>query len=273
MKTSRAHIASLILKALKDHKDQLKQQFNDNRNEIAFFVIDDLLPESLANSIYHNFPEVAETTLKKSLREQKYVAYQMNEYVALLEEVIYAFQDEQVVQQIAEICELTALEADEHLYAGGLSLMGQGHFLNPHLDNSHDKDRERWRILNLLYYVSPDWEDSFGGQLELWPKGLDHAPISIACRFNRLVVMATHQQSWHSVRKIESSEQLRCCVSNYYFSKTPIDQDARFHVTSFRGRPTEKIKDVLLRTDTKVRSWIRKFFRKGLRENPHRYKR
>ncbi len=272
MTTSRAHIASLILNALEDHKDQIKRQFIDTRQEIAYFVIDDLLPVSMAEAIYQNFPEAHNTKLKKNLRERKYVAYQMNQYAPLLEEVIYAFQDERVVQRISEICELKDLEADEHLYAGGLSLMGHGHFLNPHLDNSHDKDRERWRVLNLLYYVSPNWNDSFGGQLELWPQGVAGRPQPISNRFNRLVVMATHRGSWHSVRQITTVEPLRCCVSNYYFSKNPIDHDARFHVTSFRGRPSDKIKDLLLRTDTKLRGLMRKVFRKGVRENPHRYK-
>jgi hypothetical protein len=36
--------------------------------------------------------------LKKSIREDKYVAAQMNEYHPLLEETIYAFQDKKVVR-------------------------------------------------------------------------------------------------------------------------------------------------------------------------------
>ena len=50
------------------------------------------------------------------------------------------------------------LEFDETLYAGGISLMKNKDFLNPHLDNSHDKDKKKYRRLNLLYYVTPDWK-------------------------------------------------------------------------------------------------------------------
>ena len=32
--------------------------------------------------------------------------------------------------------------------------MPQGNYLKPHLDNSHDRDRKRYRVLNLLYYVT-----------------------------------------------------------------------------------------------------------------------
>jgi len=81
----------------------------------------------------------------------------MNQYDSVLEEAIYAFQMPAVVARVEQITGLRALEPDTMLYAGGISLMGPGHFLNPHIDNSHDRTRERYRVLNLLYYVSPQW--------------------------------------------------------------------------------------------------------------------
>ena len=132
--------------------------------------------------------------------------------------------------------------------------MGKDQFLNPHLDNSHDKDRNLWRVLNLLYYVTPSWEKEYGGNLELWPNGLENKPITIHSKFNRLVVMATHQTSLHSVSPVQF-EGYRCCVSNYYFSKHPFKVDDRFHVTSFRGRPNEKIKDKILQLDSLSYVW------------------
>jgi Rps23 Pro-64 3,4-dihydroxylase Tpa1-like proline 4-hydroxylase len=195
----------------------------------------------------------------------------MNAYDALLEEVVYAFQDKKVVQLISEICGIKELLPDANLYAGGLSLMRKDSFLNPHLDNSHDKDRENWRVLNLLYYVSPDWKSENGGNLELWPHGLQRQQLTIASKFNRLVVMATHQNSWHSVSKI-TENQVRCCVSNYYFSKEPLLPSDAFHITTFRGWPSEKLKDIVLQIDNKIRSGVRYLFKKGVRENPHQYK-
>ena len=149
--------------------------------------------------------------------------------------------------------------------------MKKANFLNPHLDNSHDKDRNQWRVLNLLYYATPNWEFKDGGNLELWQNGLKKKPTTVVSKFNRLVVMATHQKSWHSVSKV-LTHKVRCCVSNYYFSKTPLHSSDRFHVTTFRGRPTEKVKDIILQLENTCRSMIRKVFKKGIRENPHQYK-
>ena len=269
--SNRTEIATLIVERLETEKTRLIADYAKTKNTIGFFYIDDLLPKDLAQKIYKNFPDLSLTKERKSIREHKYVAFQMNKYASILEEVIYAFQDSRVVAKISEICTIDNILPDEKLYAGGLSLMAKGNHLSPHLDNSHDKDRQLWRVLNLLYYVTPNWELQNGGNLELWPKGLKSKPIAIESKFNRLVIMATHQKSWHSVNKVLVDE-VRCCVSNYYFSKKPLLKDDDFHVTTFRGRPSQKIKDVVLKLDNGLRSSVRKFFKKGIRENPHQYK-
>jgi Rps23 Pro-64 3,4-dihydroxylase Tpa1-like proline 4-hydroxylase len=209
--------------------------------------------------------------LRKSLRENKYIAAQMDQYDPLLEETLFAFQDPRIVAEVGDICGMQDLSGDENLYAGGISLMEQGQFLNPHLDNSHDKDRRRWRALNILYYVSPGWKTEHGGNLEIWPHGVKQPPVTITSRFNRLAVMATHGDSWHSVSPVRYSEP-RCCVSNYYFSGLPLRQDESFHVTSFRGRPEQPLRDLFLRGDTALRMGIRRFFSRGLIETDHVYK-
>ena len=268
---NRKELAYLICDQLTKNRVVLKNQFLKSKATIGYFFIDDLLPEELALEIHNKFPTTDKAVRKKNLREFKFTAYQMDLYDSLLEDLIYAFQDEKVIQLISEICDLEQVYGDENLYAGGLSLMEKDNFLNPHLDNSHDKDRERWRVLNLLYYVTPNWTLENGGNLEVWPNGLKQAQTTIESKFNRLVVMTTHQKSWHSVSKV-LKEDIRCCVSNYYFSKQPLLESDTFHVTTFRGRSSEKVKDLILRADNTLRSKIRKLFKKGVRENPHQYK-
>ena len=270
MKT-RKEISILICESLQAQKEALKAQYKNSKKSVGFFYLDDLLPQDFAKEIHENFPKIEETVKRKSIRENKYVAFQMNKFHPLLEEVIYAFQEQNVVDLISEICEVSSILPDKSLYAGGLSLMKKDNFLNPHLDNSHDKDRNLWRVFNLLYYVTPNWKIENGGNLALWPKGLKNEQITIASKFNRLVVMATQQNSWHGVSKVKS-ENTRCCVSNYYFSESSLLKEDAFHVTTFRGNPSEKIKDKVLRVDNFVRSSLRKVFKKGVRENPHQYK-
>lgn len=265
----RGQIADLILAKLTEEKDRLSQQYASQ--SIPHFVIDDLLPSELAHGIYRSFPPTSQMTLKKSLRELKYVTAQMDKCEALLEEVVFAFHDPRIVSVVSEITGLEQVEPDRQLYAGGVSVMAGRHFLNPHIDNSHDKARQRYRVLNLLFYVSPNWHRRYGGELELWPHGPRHTQISVPCVFNRLVVMATHPHSWHSVNHIRWHET-RCCISNYYFSPLSPTGTDYFHVTSFRGRPEQPWRDLVLRADILLRTLLRKIRPLGIVENKHFYR-
>lgn len=265
----RVEYGAIIEKRLLEEKDRLQAEFH--RHTVQSCVIDDLLPGKEVREIFAAFPDKSTMMLKKSLREYKYVAAQMNKYNPLLEEIIFAFQQPGVLKVVEEITGIREMIPDDNLYAGGISLMAKENFLNPHLDNSHDKNRETYRVLNLLYYVSPDWTHESGGNLELWDDGPKGEPREIVSKFNRLALMATHEKSWHSVNQVQV-DQNRCCVSNYYFSTKPLEDHDYFHVTSFRGRPEQPVRDLVLQGDIALRQGIRKVFKKGIVENPHVYK-
>ncbi len=264
-------IVNLICNKIKAHQKEAASLYNASKTEIGYFYIDNVLPEEIAKACYELFPDKSEMCCLKSIREYKYVSAQMDKHHPLLEKVLYAFQNKKVVNLISEICAIDELHADHTLYAGGLSLMEDQNFLNPHLDNSHDAERELWRVLNLLFYVTPNWELENGGHLEVWPNGPKKESVLIESKFNRLVVMATHQTSWHSVNKVQSDADARCCISNYYFSPNSLKEADKFHVTKFRGRPDETFKNFILDTDASLRMLVRKIFKKGIRKNPHVY--
>jgi Rps23 Pro-64 3,4-dihydroxylase Tpa1-like proline 4-hydroxylase len=267
---TRKQLANFILEKLQEQKQSLKDTFQQ-QGRINSCYIDNLLPEDIAKTIYEAFPSAEEMAIHKSMRENKRVAAQMDLYNPLLEEIVFAFQDDRIVKICEEITGIENMQPDEHLYAGGISLMAKGNFLNPHLDNSHDNERENYRVLNLLYYVTPDWKLENGGNLELWDKGVKGDPRTIFSGFNRLVLMITNKSSYHSVSKVVA-EGKRCCVSNYYFSKVPAENQSYFHVTSFYGRPEESVKGVFLKLDRNLRNFIRKIMGKRIVETRHIYK-
>lgn len=266
-----SEISNIIKIRLSADIDKFVNDFSES-GSLSYCVIDDLLPVDLAQKIFKSFPKGIDMVAKKSIREYKYVAAQMNNYNPILESVIYAFQETSILDIVEKITGINKLVADDRLYAGGISLMGPGMYLNPHIDNSHNNDRRLYRVLNLLYYVEPesDFKSNSGGNLELWPNGIDGEPLIIESRFNRLVIMGTHQTSLHSVSPI-TADRLRCCVSNYYFSETSIDGSNYFHVTSFRGRPGQFFTDIILRLDTSIRMLVRQFIKNGIFKSKHIY--
>ncbi|MFV0305408.1 MAG: 2OG-Fe(II) oxygenase [Moheibacter sp.] len=269
MQTDRKQLAQQIFSKLSGQKEKLSQEFKTNRL-IPYFYIDDLLDESLVLEIYKVFPASKDMMPKKSMRENKLVSAQMNQHHPLLEEIIYAFQEPEVVKIIEEITQFDELVPDTQLYAGGISMMEKGNFLKPHLDNSHDMERNNYRVMNLLYYVSPDWNLENGGNLELWHNGIDAPQDTIISKFNRLAVMITHDKSLHSVSEVKVDKN-RCCVSNYYFREKPVTDHPYFHVTSFYDTKDHMMNRTVLSFDRKLRNFIRKIFPKGVVKNPHYY--
>lgn len=271
MTQTAAELSALICARLQAAQESGRAQWS-RTVPIRHCVIDALLPEALARTLAERFPAAAQMRLRNSFRERKYVSAQMDRHDPLLEAALFAFQQPEVVETVRSLTGKADLRPDPHLYAGGLSMMARGHFLNPHIDNSHDGERARWRNLNLLYYTTPDWIDGAGGDLELWPSGLDAEPVRVGCRFNRLVIMETHQSAWHSVRPI-TVDATRCCVSNYYFGDTPMRDDQQFHVTSFRARPGQVLRDWVSRADSTARMLVRRGFGNGIVRSGHRYER
>lgn len=269
----RHYFSDLITNKISENLEKISAQINkqiEGNSDFLYFYIDDLLPTEDALEIHSKFPTKDKMKENKSIREHKLIDAQLDNHDKILEEITYAIQEKNVIDIIGKILNKDDLVADEFLYAGGLSRMEEGNYLNPHLDNSHDKDRNLYRSLNLLYYVTPDRKEEDGANLELWDHGLENEKVVIHSKFNRLVIMVTNKKSWHAVSKVKKG--YRCCVSNYYFSKTPMIDEDYFHVTSFRGFPEEKIKDVVLKGDIALRSAIRKIFPKGAVETKHVYK-
>lgn len=268
MSEQRDLIARLVVEKLSGRKDELAAAWRDSR-PVRHLVVDDLLPDDLARRVSQSFPTPAGLTLKSSLRERKRVGVQVEKYDPIIADALYAFQQPNVVEIVGQITKIAGMIADPTLYAGGISVMGQDDFLNPHIDNSHDGDQKIYRVVNLLYYVSRDWKDDYGGHLELWDNSV-REPVRVACRFNRLAIMETNRTSWHSVCRV-TADAARQCVSNYYFAPTPADGVPYRHVTTFTGRPEEPMKRLVLGVmDGLVLNTVGRVFPSLLTRNRHR---
>ena len=229
---------------------------SDNGVKANFCAIDSLLPTELANRIANVFPPPDEMRLMKTFREWKHTSKSLDKFDPLIADITFAFQDERVVSKVAELTGIKDAVGDPHLYAGGLSAMSKGHFLNPHIDNSHDGDQKNYRVLNLLYYITPGWRAENGGNLELWDEKVTK-PIEIPSLFNRLVLMSTNDKSWHSVNEVKA-DGIRRCVSNYYFSPHSPNGYETSHVTYFMARPEQTARRLITRIDSDLRTILRK---------------
>lgn len=263
---NREQLAQLIVKKIEKDLEGYKETYLKSKKVVntKYLTINNLLPDEIAKNIYECFPkEISAWREFNTFREKKLTSKQFDKMPKILGEITFAIQDPRVINIIEKITGMNQLEGDPMLYAGGLSMMRTDDFLNPHIDNSHDQFREKYRRINLLYYCTPEWKLENGGNLELWDDGVRENEI-LTSSFNSLVLMETNRRSWHSVSKVNAKNSYRCCVSNYYFSKISPDGTPYYHVTSFQGRPEQKIRRVFCSLDNAARKVMRVLIKDGI---------
>jgi len=242
-------LTDLIVQRLNETKEQLKKEFFlEHHIKVArHFVLDNLLPTEIAERIYAEFPKPRKMHLISNRGKIKLKYSHLKDTSMLLQDINAAIQDPKVVAAVEDITEIKNQIPDPTRFAGGISTLLKGYYLNPHLDNSHDVETKSfYRTVNVLYYVSPNWRVEHGGNYELWNESVTEC-ILVPSLFNRLVVMETNRTSWHAVNPV-LCDAARCCVFNYFFSEQSPEREAYFFdAPSFRARPEQKIRRTIAR--------------------------
>jgi len=160
----------------------------------------------------------------------------------LLDEVV---QSRSFRELIGEITGVPDLQYDPHYFGGGTHENRHGQDLDPHVDfNFHPITRQH-RRLNLIVYLNPEWQDEWGGSLQLHKDPyLDPSQdeiVTLTPLMNRCVIFETTESSWHGFARInlppEKQPISRKSFALYYYTDTrPADETAEEHSTVYVER-------------------------------------
>ena len=119
-----------------------------------------------------------------------------------------------------------------------------GGLLKVHADFNLHQRLGLERRLNALLYLNRDWSDTYGGHLELWNRTMSRCERRVAPVFNRCVVFATSDSSFHG-----HPEPLSCppgrsrrSIALYYYTAPRQGRPPAAHSTLFRARPDERVR-------------------------------
>ena len=152
------------------------------------------------------------------------------------------FNSAPFVNFLEEVTQIKGLVPDPHYFGGGIHQIEAGGYLKIHADfNVHQRLRLD-RRLNALLYLNRDWRDEWGGQLELWNKDMTLAVRKISPQFNRLVVFATTDSSFHGHPDpllCPPGVTRRSLALYYYTNGRPAEERSSAHSTLHQVRPGE----------------------------------
>lgn len=226
-----------------------------NAAPFAHVVIDDFLPEDYALACASAFPrpDAGEWIHYSHYNSAKWGLTDIDKIPGPLDELIHGLNSARFLSSLSALSGIDDLLADPDLSGGGLHMTGRGGFLNVHTDfSSHPTQRSWRRRLNLLLYLNHDWDDEWGGHLELWDEDVSECTARIAPSFNRCVIFATDDRSYHGVpeRLTAPTDRFRCSVALYYFTEQAEPVESR--ATNYRPRPSDGKKAWIIRAD----NWI-----------------
>lgn len=159
---------------------------------------------------------------------------------ALLEELNSA----EFLAFLEKLTGIDGLVSDPYYEGGGIHETKKGGFLKVHTDFNFHRKLKLDRRVNLLLYLNENWDEQFGGHLELWDQNMASCEAKVLPVINRMVVFTTTDFSNHGHPEPLTcpEDRSRKSLALYYYTNGRPEEDVRFGQstnTAYQQRPGE----------------------------------
>ena len=201
-------------------------------------VIDGFLDSTMLKEVLTEFDAMDRTPWHYTERntERKYSTEDFRHFGPTTRAVFTQLNAAPFMEFLEKLTGIPGLIPDPHLRGGGLHEIRRGGALGVHADFNFYKRLNLYRRLNLLVYLNEDWQEAWGGHLELWDRTGKRCVQRIAPLFNRAVIFDTSNYSYHGhPRPLECPEERsRKSLALYYYTvEAPAEEDRTPHTTVF----------------------------------------
>ena len=215
-----------------------------NAKPFEHIVIDNFLEGSYAEQISELFPKLDNSWHEyKNPIEVKYAFDDINLLPTALKNYFYYLSTPEIINIIRQITNFDNLEYDEYLHGAGLHLHPRYGRLNIHLDYEKHPYSGKERRLNIILFMSKDWDVNWNGANELWNNDVTRCIARTDVKFNRAILFKTNDISWHGLPdKILCPDNIfRKSLAYYYVSplNTQKNEDQYRKKAKFVKRPND----------------------------------
>jgi Rps23 Pro-64 3,4-dihydroxylase Tpa1-like proline 4-hydroxylase len=216
---------------------EIKESF---QSSIPFnhVVIDNFFIPEVADKISEEFPDFYDSSLNDhhSPLEIKKTMNRWDRFPPTTYRAFSFLNSRNFVERLSHLVDRDDLVSDPGLNGGGWHMHTRGGNNNIHLDYNVHPKLNLQRKLNIIVYLTKDWQSAWKGGLELWSHDeVQKEPLqkvhTIENKFNRAIVFDTTQNSWHGLpNSIECPlGVVRKSIAAYYLCAAPA-------ITEERGR-------------------------------------
>lgn len=235
---------NLINPDIVEHSDDIAARFA-RREPFRHVVIEDFFTTEYANKLLDDFPDFDRGNARNEAGElgNKSTVERVRDLGHAYRDLDELIRSPAFLGLVGKLTGIDDLLYDPYYFGGGTHENREGQDLDPHVDfNRHPV--ENWhRRLNLIVYLNPEWQDDWGGSLEIHedPRADDNRIKLITPLFNRCVIFETTETSWHGFSRISPPDARknvsRRSVALYFYTKDrPAEELADTHSTIYVDR-------------------------------------
>ena len=220
---------------------EVKEEFDSNE-PFPYLELKNLFDEDILSKAVEEIKDTRANNLQyrdanqiKNLTEGRALIESSPENIR---KVFRALNSEYFTTFLRDVTGISDLFADDTFRGGGIHHIPPGGKLGIHIDFSRPRwDNSVYRRANVLLYLNKDWQENWGGHLELWDNNVSSGGKcikKISPEFNTLALFGTQKASWHGhPHPLQCpKDRARQSFAAYYYSKHPSD-DLQEHSTVF----------------------------------------
>jgi 2OG-Fe(II) oxygenase superfamily len=229
-------------------------------------VLDNFFPADVVQMALDNFPAQALQSDRvfemgyAGLHKRQVLPAECNESARAL---FHFFNSQPMLQFLEGLSAIPGLLPDPYFVGGGFHETTRGGKLGVHADFRVNEQLSLQRRMNVIVYLNPEWDDAYGGHLELWDRQMTKRAKSVAPVLNRCVIFNTDADSFHGHPDPLTTPEgvARRSMALYYYtaSKSIINEIPTLD-TIYHARPTDgdaiQREARALRKEQWMRQWI-----------------
>ncbi len=241
--------AGLLNPAWVDRASDLQVRFRDAQ-PFPHIVIDDFLDPTFCRELIAEFPPFGSEAVfsehgtaggKRAINDVCGIGPTYRRFDELM-------RSEEFLRLVGEVTGVPRLLYDPDYVGGGTHENRNGQGLDAHVDFNYHPKTGLHRRLNLILFLNPEWQESWGGALQLyrdpWTSYDDESSTAVQPLVNRCVIFATSEVSWHGFRAVsipsdaqERGVSRRSLAVYFYTAERPAEEVAPEHATIYVPPP------------------------------------
>jgi Rps23 Pro-64 3,4-dihydroxylase Tpa1-like proline 4-hydroxylase/glycosyltransferase involved in cell wall biosynthesis len=169
-------------------------------------VIDNFLNPSIINPLIKEFNEFQNwgydnSNYSKNHQVNKFFFPWSNSndliFPENVEKILNYLNSQEFIETLEKLTGINGLIADPTFLGGGMHKIDSGGKLSVHIDSTKHSVTENYRRINLLVYLNENWDENWGGSLQLWDKDVKNLIHDIQPLLNRAVIFNTGSDTYH----------------------------------------------------------------------------